>query len=95
MNPRATMATMLLLAPITACGSDDATALPDCGTAWEVGNTLPDPYDGCDQDGQTITPVWFDCPDGGRYAEWDDGTAYAREGQPVVDTAGELARICD
>lgn len=85
---------LLLAAALTACsGSDDG--LPDCSSVWEAGATLPDPYDGCTQDGETVEPVWYDCEGGGRYAEWDGGVAYGREGGEVVDTVGELARICD
>lgn len=55
-------------------------SVPPCSDVWTVGETLPDPYDGCSKDGQTVEPVWHDCDDGSRYAEWNRGEAYAKEG---------------
>jgi len=88
---------VLLTATLTGC-ADTANAAPQCATVWQEGATLSDPYTGCTQDGKTVKPAWHDCPAGSpaeRYAEHDDGTAYATEGGPVVTTVGELATICD
>lgn len=40
-------------------GSD--SSLPDCVDVWVDGEQLPDGYDGCRVDGQTVEPEVFEC----------------------------------
>jgi hypothetical protein len=104
------LAALAATALLAGCGSDGGTEseqvepadagsdLPDCSTVWQVGETLPDPYEGCSDNGSKVAPVFHSCTatgGEGRYVEWGDGAAYAREGGKIIDTLGELARICD
>jgi hypothetical protein len=100
----------VLALTMTACSTDDdsdatvedppatsdAPDLPDCEPTWETGATLPNPYEGCLSDGDVVDPVFLDCSNGnGRYVQWDDGVAYAKEGAPVIDRVGQLALMCE
>lgn len=96
------LAALLALTGCSGASDEDTTAdesgatLPDCTSTWETGAALPDPYGGCDDDGETVAPKFLDCTNGnGRYVQWDGGVAYAREGAPVIDRAGQLAIIRD
>ena len=40
-------------------GSD--SSLPGCADVWVDGEQLPDDYDGCRLDGQTVEPEVFEC----------------------------------
>lgn len=91
---------------LVACGGGESgntearsSDLPPCSSVWTVGETLRDPYKGCSKDGQTVKPTWHKCDDGSRYAEWNPGNrkwgeAYAKEGGKIVNTLGEIAKIC-
>ncbi|MEO9324748.1 hypothetical protein ABFT23_14740 [Nocardioides sp. C4-1] len=112
MRPLLVLVPAVVLA-LSGCGGsdepDDATgastapiaereaALPPCSETWAVGEVLPDPYRGCDDDGDTVQPTFVDCEPGqagDRYVEFDGGVAYAVEGGPVVNSGDAPAELC-
>lgn len=62
----------------------DGKPLPSCADLWQVGETLPKDYDGC-QDGEQVFRAGFlACPDSDRrYASYQD-KAYAVPGSEIV-----------
>lgn len=77
------------LALVLAGCSDDggegesSTGLPDCADVWVAGETLPEDYDGCMSDPDTIeAAVVMTCDDGSEFTGFDD-RLYAKLGGEI------------
>lgn len=80
---------LFALAMLAACsgGSDDGAEVnkgsgsPSCQDVWVEGETLPDDYAECDDDG-TATGASLDCPGNGKtHATWD--LYWSFTGEPI------------
>ncbi|WP_148572699.1 hypothetical protein [Nocardioides caldifontis] len=98
----ALLAAPLLLVALAACGEDEGDgadgasettesptgAAASCEEVWG-GEKLPDPYEGCTEDGTVVAAVTQECSSGQVIVTYDD-RYYAVPGGPVNDV-GSLA----
>jgi hypothetical protein len=97
------LAATALVTSLTGCGEEDgdgdgssaasSTPTPSgsalaCEDVWG-GETLPDPYEGCTEDGAVVPPERMECSSGQVIVTFDD-RYYAVPGGPVNDV-GSLA----
>lgn len=103
MSARITLAATIAGAALalTACsGSDDSEDsedfadwedVPACSDVWIVGETLPDPYEGCMDGDSLVAAVFFTCDDpANNYTSYEDAL-HAQAGGEITDRAGAAA----
>ena len=85
----ALVACLICIPVLVACGVLD-DEWPECGDIWEQGQTVPDTYRGCAENGHETPAVWHECADGTKVFTYGDDW-YTRNGVVFDDSEWDVA----